>query len=207
MKKILFLLIPICAWAQELKYEDGVYSKVFQTEKSNEEVYQNAREWIAINFKSANDVLQLDTKEKLIVKGSMEFSLYTGTSVLPQLGEIMVTVSIREKRFKVDYEMSETRSKEFPNMTGNFKNLAFLTYASMSEEDVLKQKLASFEESARNEGWKEKKISKTKKNIIEANPGKYKNHIYTKKIFESKVTSIINSLDEYVNSEEKKDDW
>ena len=71
----LALLIPIVSYAQEIKYESEVFSKVFQTEKSNDEVYQRGKEWIAINFKSANDVLQLDTKEKLIVKGTDTFTL------------------------------------------------------------------------------------------------------------------------------------
>ena len=73
----LALLITLVSYAQESNYDNGLYSKVFQTEKSNEEVYQKSREWIAINFKSANDVLQLDTKEKLIVKGSMPFQVYS----------------------------------------------------------------------------------------------------------------------------------
>jgi len=204
---LLALLIPLVSFAQELDYNNGVFTKVFQTEKSNEEVYQNAREWIAINFKSANDVLQLDTKEKLIVKGTMRFSIYTGNYVFENIGQLMLTISIRDGRYKVDYEITQTQSVDYPDNTSTFTNLAFVTYANLSESEVLERKIKSFQEVARKEGWKEKKINKTIDDIKKNNPDKYKLNLITKNEFDSKVESTFYSLSSYINSTEKNEDW
>jgi len=204
---LLALLIPLVSFAQELNYDNGIYSKVFQTEKSNEEVYQRARQWIAINFKSANDVLQLDTKEKLIVKGSMRFSIYTGNYVFENIGQLMLTISIRDGRYKVDYEITQTQSVDYPENTGTFTNLAFVAYANLSESEILERKIKSFQEEARKEGWKENKINKTVEDIKKTNPDKYKFSLITKNEFDSKVESTFYSLSSYINSTEKNDDW
>lgn len=205
-KIIIALLIPLVSYAQELNYDNGSYSKVFQTEKSNEEVYQRAREWIAINFKSANDVLQLDTKEKLIVKGSMPFQVYSKSYVFDFVGYFMLTVSIRDGRFKVDFEMIEAENVEYPGKA-DFKGFEFVVYSALSEEETLARRLEIFETAAINEGWKQKRISKTKENMIKNNPEFHKRVIRNRIDFESRVASNFISLEEYVNSSKKDDDW
>jgi len=202
----LALLIPLVSYAQELNYDNGLYSKVFQTEKSNEEVYQKSREWIAINFKSANDVLQLDTKEKLIVKGSMPFQIYSESYVFDYIGDIMLTISIRDGRFKVDFEMTEAESIEYRGKS-DFKNFEFVVFSRLSEEEALARRLEIFETTLKQEGWKEKKISKLKEKLTKQNPEFYKRVIRNRIDFESRVASNFISLEEYVNSSKKEDDW
>ena len=193
-------------FAQEVKNNDGIYSQVFQTEKSIEEVYQSSREWIAINFKSANDVLQLDTKDKLIVKGSMRFKLYQDIYIYDYVGDITLTISIREGRFKVDYEVSQVENIEYPGKR-DIKNFKFIVYGSSSEEEVLASKLKTFETAALKEGWKEKKINRTKENIIKANSKDFQQLVLTKTEFESRIASTFISLEDYINSHDKEDDW
>ena len=197
--------MPLLCFAQDVKYNDGLYSIVFQTEKSIEEVYKNSREWIAINFKSANDVLQLDTKEKLIVKGSMSFNLYTGDYVFDYVGDLMLTISIREGRFKVDYEVTQVENIEYPGKK-EIKNLTFIFYRDLSEEEVLNSKLEAFETAAIKEGWREKKINRTKENLIKGNSKDYQQLQRTRTEFESRIASTFISLEDYINSSKKDDD-
>ncbi|MDC3329896.1 DUF4468 domain-containing protein [Flavobacteriaceae bacterium] len=205
-KIIIALLIPLVSYAQELNYDNGLYTKVFQTEKSNEEVYQKSREWIAINFKSANDVLQLDTKEKLIVKGSMGFKIYQDSYIFDYVGDIVITISIRDGRFKVDFEMTEAENIEYRGKK-DFKKFQFMVYGGLSEEDFLARYLKDFETAAIREGFKEKKINKTKQDIIKGNSDRWKKINLSRIEFESRVASNFISLEEYINSSKKEDDW
>jgi hypothetical protein len=209
MKKLLILLIPIFAFAQEIKYKDEVFSKVFQTEKSNEEVYQSAKEWIAINFKSANNVLQLDTKEKLIVKGTDKFtlpSLYG--SYYDYYGDIMLTISIRDKRFKIDYELTQFQSVEFPDNKFKLKEARFALYASFAtEKELLDWRLKTFDEAAKKEKMKERKYIKLKKQLVSNNSENFKTYKNQFKDFTDRVESTIDSMANYINKEATGDDW
>lgn len=209
MKKILILLIPIFVFAQEIKYKDEVYSKVFQTDKSNEEVYQSVKEWIAINFKSANNVLQLDTKEKLIVKGTDKFTLAPRmSSYFNYYGDIMLTISIRDKRFKIDYELSKFQHVDYPESTFRLMETTFMVFGSFAtEKDFLDWRLKTYEEAARKDKTKEKKILKAKNRIIGSSSEMFTQAKTLMNELSAKVESTIDSMANYINKEATGDDW
>ena len=67
MKKLLLfiLLLPVFSFAQQ-------YSEVVEVPgKTADQLYSSAREWFAITFKSAKDVIQMEdpTNKKIIGKG------------------------------------------------------------------------------------------------------------------------------------------
>lgn len=84
MRNIIFglLLLPILLKSQDLKIgETGLYQKVEVVEIENMDkghIYNKVLEWLVINYKSANDVIQLKDKEvgKVIVKGNFSTSMY-----------------------------------------------------------------------------------------------------------------------------------
>lgn len=45
-------------------------------------IYQKNKEWISINYKSAKDVIQLDTESKIITKGNFVFEYLAGETVV-----------------------------------------------------------------------------------------------------------------------------
>ena len=114
MKKIVLslfaLFFSLGINAQEYNSEKGHYSKVIQAEgQSIQEINQKVNEWIALNYKSAQDVIQLNSESKIVMKAiqsiptqmyGMAYSFYVNNTV---------TISIREGRFKVDYEFLKER--------------------------------------------------------------------------------------------------
>ena len=205
----LLLLVLNISNAQDLNESNNGFFKVVQTEKSNDEVYQRAKEWIAINFKSSNDVLQLDTNEKLIVKGSDKFTFVNYRSApFGYIGQIMLTVSIRDNRFKVEYEILDLTSIEFPQMgSTHIEDFIWWKQRKMSEEELLDFRLKVFQEAPANKKRKEKWMNKVKKAIYENNPQKYRDQQYNYNQLFLKVSLTINSLSDYINSSITNDDW
>ena len=205
----LLLLVLNISNAQDLNESNNGFFKVVQTEKSNDEVYQRAKEWIAINFKSSNDVLQLDTNEKLIVKGSAKFTFVDYKSApFDYIGQIMLTVSIRDNRFKVEYEILDLTSIEFPQMgSTHIEDFIWWKQRKMSEEELLDFRLKVFQEAPANKKRKEKWMNKVKKAIYESNPQKYRDQQYNYNQLFLKVSLTINSLSDYINSSITNDDW
>lgn len=109
MKNLLCILLLFCStqiFAQN-------YSEVVQVEgKTTSELYTAAREWFAVTFNSANDVLQMEDPEggKLIGKGSTSVSeiitvgkgLYATSSTLTMSPNFTIKIEMREGRYKCD---------------------------------------------------------------------------------------------------------
>lgn len=108
MKKLIIaiLLFPLISFSQD-------YSEVVQVEGKNlSELYTSAREWFALTFKSANDVIQMDdpVSGKLIGKGSTHVSENyisgKGLMAVPIAMEwypnFTIKVEVREGRYKCD---------------------------------------------------------------------------------------------------------
>ncbi len=102
----LFILIPGLLVAQE-------YSEVVEVPGKNvDELYTTAREWFAVTYKSANDVLQMDDPVAgvIIGKGAMHVTesyvagkgLYAAPIKLDWYPSFTLKVAIREGRYKYD---------------------------------------------------------------------------------------------------------
>jgi hypothetical protein len=82
MKKItlLLLIISLNGYSQELKLDEtGLYSAkgIEQYDSINKTIlFQKVNEWITLNYKSANEVIQLTDKEqgKIIMKGIFDIT-------------------------------------------------------------------------------------------------------------------------------------
>ena len=73
MKKLLLLsvlLIFAYSSAQKINKNGDGYFEVYQTDLTIKEANQKAVEWIAVNYKSAKNVIELDTESKIILKGN-----------------------------------------------------------------------------------------------------------------------------------------
>jgi len=109
MKKIictLLLTLPTTLFAQELKIneETGKYTKeavVNIDSMKMIDIYKKTVEWIAINYKSANDVIQLKDADigKIILKGNFS------TDAFMKQGWIKHTLIIdfKDNKFKYSY--------------------------------------------------------------------------------------------------------
>ena len=64
MKNLLFLLlfIPLVSFGQKLNKDSNGYTEVIEVELSKKDIHQKINEWVGLNYKSAQDVIQLDHK-------------------------------------------------------------------------------------------------------------------------------------------------
>ncbi len=87
MKKLLFtlaILISFEGYSQEINKTNDGYTEVVDVALTKKEIHQKINEWIAVNYKSAQDVIQLNTEDKVITKGNfIAFCLSNSSSCLP----------------------------------------------------------------------------------------------------------------------------
>ncbi|MGN8055632.1 DUF4468 domain-containing protein [Pedobacter sp. 22163] len=105
MKKILLIAILILTgkivMAQDLNFpvdsltQKATYSEVIQAKGSKNDLYNKAMEWLAINFKSSKNVVQLDDKDggKIIAK-FVAFDSNQGPVTAT------LTIMIKDERYK-----------------------------------------------------------------------------------------------------------
>ena len=78
-------------------------------EKTATEIYSKIKSWVAINFKSANDVIQHDDKEngKLIAKGNVQVGFTFAKKIWPARVYFTLQVDVKDNRFRYTYEVTE----------------------------------------------------------------------------------------------------
>lgn len=210
MKKIiLLLLISFLSYSQEQK--DNGYFKVFQTTKSNSEVYQKAKEWTAITFKSAQNVIQLDKEEKIILKGNLPYTSfsYINNKISPTSfkGEFMMTVAIREGRYKVDVDFDgSTWAESYPQFKNEWSKLDFL-WKNTSKEELLSKSLKQFDVEEKPYGISKKAWAKARQEMIDNFNNTYKAYLMTKESLDEQILLIFNSLSGYIDKETTEEDW
>lgn len=104
----LLFLISVTLGAQEIKEnpETGFYESqgvIELNEITQDKLFDGALEWIALNYKSANDVIQLKEKElgKIVVKGKYGVILFA-----KEKGTISHTLILEFKEGKFRYTYS-----------------------------------------------------------------------------------------------------
>lgn len=120
MKKLLLtllLLLPIYISAQSnrgkieiSKDEFPLYQGVINIEnKSADNLYSTIKAWIATNYNSANNVIQLDDKEnhKLILKGENPFVYKSLMGGLEGKGFYTLTIDAKDNRFRYTLNFTE----------------------------------------------------------------------------------------------------
>jgi len=112
MKKLIVLLIfiPFFSFGQDLNKELNGYTEIVAVELSKQEIHQKINEWIAVNFKSANDVVQLNTENKVIVKGNFTCNFSFMKAVATYRVHNSLIISIRDNEYKIDLVPSSVSS-------------------------------------------------------------------------------------------------
>ena len=77
MKKILLLLVLIPYFSNgQIQYKDDgsiYFDKVYQVDLEKEEIKSRVNEWMALNFNDSNNVIKMNTNDKIIANGIVEF--------------------------------------------------------------------------------------------------------------------------------------
>lgn len=135
MKKLilLFLIIPSVTFGQNttdsiFPLKEGVvnYTEVVKIDSTTKnELYINAKKWIANNYKSANDVIQLDDKEagEIIAKGYFEMKFVKSGLMMEYVYiKIYHTIKITMKDGKYKYEVTDFKSKSSDGLIPEYIN-------------------------------------------------------------------------------------
>lgn len=187
MKKILLAVMLLCSvsvFAKEpvkvLKNEFPVYEGVISFEgKTKLELQGLLREWIAINFKSAQDVVQLDDEKlgAIIVKGAHSFNTQSAGIAIPNNADFSLNLRFKDNRFKYEIRVTEVK-------TGT-QNMSVMS-------DILLKEIPVKPSGKPYKGMMLKTVNKNKNKIL-AEIDEFKNN-------------LISRLDS-INSEKTEDDW
>ena len=120
------------------------YSQIFSVEKRASHIYEKANVWIAENYASANDVIQLNTPKKIICKGNFALNNFKGG-----IAKHMLTIDIKENK----YRLSVTNLIYYDSGAGNvaFEKMMFQKSIIKKAEKELSQIVKSLYEDIDNE--------------------------------------------------------
>ncbi|WP_228853279.1 DUF4468 domain-containing protein [Aegicerativicinus sediminis] len=114
---VMIFLYSGISLAQQYYDDNGSfhYREVFELEgKSQEQLYNSVKKWIAVNFNDANNVIKMDSKDQIIVKG---------LTSIQNKGEVKVDftldIAFKEGRYKLemyDLDANFTVSPQYPTV-------------------------------------------------------------------------------------------
>ena len=166
MKKLLILSILLTntfAFSQTINNDKNGYYEIIEVDSlSKAQIYNRSKEWIALNYKSANDVIQFDTKDQIIVKGVFKIPYLTYEYTYNH----SLIMYFKENRFKVEIilnSMHSNLSTDIINVENGFLSTnseeifeRIISNPLLQEENIKK----TFLEQFKNMGFSENKALK-----------------------------------------------
>jgi hypothetical protein len=192
MKKSIFILILVMISTNIFSQE---YSKVLIIEGvTPERSYQLTKEWIALTYNSAQDVLQLDTPTKVILKGKLNLPTKMYGMAYSWIIDHTLTIAFREGRFKMDIEVGQFSHSSYPQM-------------AFPLPDYYLQKVDK--ETYFVEMWEDQNVRNAGPKLRERTEKQYGDQLYSQYLedyqkYNFTIENLFNSLQSYIleNSEE-----
>lgn len=109
MKKtllIILVVLPTIIYSQfkiDTLNSEGSFSKVYDVKLSKEQLRQKSLEWIALSFKDSNEVIKLNTDDKVIAKGYFDVEILSRGYKLKQKVYFVIEVAFKEAKYKLDF--------------------------------------------------------------------------------------------------------
>ena len=205
MKKLLTLLVVLFitapAYAQDLNDTNDGLTHVVNVELSQDEIYAKVNEWLAETYNSLPDVLKLDSKSKVMVKGIMNFDFKKGNISLAMSANHTLSISIRDNKFKADLSIGDLKSKSLGTIHTLEKMGGFgLGYVKKTKEEFKEHLINNLKEAYTGKKL-EKKIKKYVTDRIDNRWADYEaNYLH----LENKTVGMLKSLETKITA---KDDW
>ena len=207
MKKLLLLLFVPAIFqvnAQKINDDGNGYFEVYKTELTIKEANQKVIEWIAENYKSTKDVVQLSTEKKIILKGNFLVPMKANDLSVNYRVHKTLTFSFRDGRYKIDlvpkrisYNGTDVDATQFSQ---------FITNETMSKEYYTEYSIQAAKNSFIKMGYSDKKSQKmVNKYVLPLADINYKNYIDNRKEWEHSIKTTFKSIDDFVNN--VNDDW
>lgn len=222
MKKLLILSILLTntfAFSQTINNDKNGYYEIIKVDSlSKAQIYNRSKEWIALNYKSANDVIQFDTKDQIIVKGVFKIPYLTYEYTYNH----SLIMYFKENRFKVEIilnSMHSNLSTDIINVENGFLSTnseeifeRIISNPLLQEENIKKTFLEQFKNMGFSENKALKEWDKNRTDMLSSIP-KSTNDIDIKTITQYvesiriKVKNIFNSIEESFNNKNSNDGW
>lgn len=198
--------------------KNGFYEIIEADSLSKEQIYSRSKEWIALNYKSANDVIQFDTTDKIIVRGIFKVPYLTYEHTYNH----SLIVSFKENRFKVEMilnSMYTNLPSDIINIENGYlstnRNEIFeriISNPNYQEENIKKMFLEQFKNSGFSEKKALKEWEKNKTDMLSAIPKspddiEMNAIIKNVELIRKKVKIIFNSIEEFIKNKESDDKW
>ena len=201
-----FLLLTTLMFSQQLVESGKSYSEVVETELTKDDIYQKLKEWISLTYNSAKDVIQLDTKEKLITKGNTIVNYVSGEYNVKYRISFTLILSIRDNKYKIDFTPTKVSSDLMPTTyidTGVYELL--MSNEVISKEDYMVSAKEMALKTYKNYGWSDKKSKKMLKKYNKELVKGYDSYKLNKQSFEKEIKNLYTSIKNTVNKKDK--DW
>lgn len=147
MKKILlilFIISPFHSYSQiklDTLNKEVSFEKIYEVAKTKVQIHQLAHEWIAINFKDANEVIKLNTDDKIICKGLFDVEyIANGYSSTYNVYFILET-DFKEGKYRLNMNSFEMDIMDTKIPVGTyFSNYSFKNYVENIKKEREKAK-------------------------------------------------------------------
>ena len=213
---IILLMTSLNCVAQEYTLEEKTITSVFEIEgKAKAEIFSSINKWIALNYNSAQNVVQLNDKESgnIIVKGINEAvyknvmkELYPKNKYMQEFSTVKfnhtVEINVKDNKFRIIYTLTDIITPE--SIGGYNLESQYNMIFNMIDFTGLKQDKIDNYNNYVEELWKKAMIRKKKRAKIKE---------MTKPTFEEMNKGVIKSIKSTMLSIEKtvkstkKDDW
>ena len=208
MKKLLLLLlfIPLVSFGQKLNKDSNGYSEVVEVELTKKEIHQKLNEWIVINYKSAKDVIQLNTDDKIIIKGNFKVPFSVAKYVFTYRIQNDLSFSIRDNKFKIDLVTNSISQDGRDVDSSIFKQ--YLTPTTYTKEEFLKYTIGASTETFLKAGYSEAKAQKmVNKYAVKKIDDIYKTYTDNRLVWNNRIALTFTSIKDYVAKSDSDDDW
>jgi hypothetical protein len=203
--KILFFLFPSLMLAQlevDTSNATVTFTKVYNVDHPKNLIYQKTQEWLAINYKNANEVIKLNTPKKIVAKGYFVID-YINSTDFDSSNKVFFTTIIAFKENKYKISFTDYILKTSTNIQHTFEDF----YFSSDFEHYKKTLKQEMEAQTNPQVIKQyKKLFKDENQMRQM----YNAFIAMSKNVVSQITTQTNQLAKsmynYINTK-TKDDW
>lgn len=227
MRKLFILIITLFSLtlsSQEINKIGNGFTEIVKIDSlSKSKIYSRAKSWIALNYKSANDVIQLDSADEIIVKGNFEITNNVRYNIKSIYYHTLI-LAFKEGRYKVDLVLNSMSLKSPPiksvsvspfqapmDLTGEFpleeKFIAFIGNPSSLSEEEIKTIFVNAMVTMVREKKALKIWGKNKEDYLNFDSDKWDSNKALYAQLKSKTKSIFSSLENYIANKEKDNDW
>lgn len=197
---ILFVALTFQVNAQKINKSGDGYVEVVDTKLSKKELYQKVNEWIAQNYNSAKDVIQLNTEDKVILKGNYKVAFKIDNFSFNYRIHNTLSISIRDNKYKIDLTPSRISTDLISSVDGSVLALYIQPFLDAEVFDAVYEEYSRAGLNAA--GYSEKKINKLIPKLMK---GRYGEYLVNKNNWDDAIASIFNNLKKFINSAD--DDW